>query len=309
MIGVNKNGTNSFKEEDNQITKSNNENKQKSNGEELYFNKQSKSNQPKREEDASKEIIRSNEIEIDTLKSVKYQIIVFQKVNNLEYFEKKIHCVGFIFNDEAKEFAEIVKKLDPSFKSECDFSNDNPDILDNKISQYFSELKSFVLKLSANKEIQNKSVINQTPIKSTNQQGNLNNQSDLQSNQNKINSSLNPSQNINNHTSNLSQTNVNSNQQMANVNQSNLNLNQQLSNDNQSNILLKQPMSNVVQSNLNLNQTNSFHENIDYQNELNYLRKKLNHYDILQDELNYYKNLSLSYHKVFKNLIRKTLTI
>ena len=96
---------------------------------------------------------------------------------------------------------------------------------------------------------------------------------------------------------------------MANVNQSNLNLNQQLSNDNQSNILLKQPMSNVVQSNLNLNQTNSFHENIDYQNELNYLRKKLNHYDILQDELNYYKNLSLSYHKVFKNLIRKTLTI
>ena len=77
MIGVNKNGTNSFKEEDNQITKSNNENKQKSNGEELYFNKQSKSNQPKREEDASKEIIRSNEIEIETLKSVKYQIILF----------------------------------------------------------------------------------------------------------------------------------------------------------------------------------------------------------------------------------------
>lgn len=35
--------------------------------------------------------------------------------------------------------------------------------------------------------------------------------------------------------------------------------------------------------------------------ELNMLRRKVLDYEIIQDELNYYKNLSLNYHKVYYN--------
>ena len=80
-------------------------------------------------------------------------------MESLKYLEKKFNSISFIFNDEAKEFTEIVKKLDSTFNSECDFSNEDSNFLENKISQYFNEIKGVLLKLFIEKEIKSKSLI------------------------------------------------------------------------------------------------------------------------------------------------------
>ena len=61
---------------------------------------------------------------------------------------------------------------------------------------------------------------------------------------------------------------------------------------------------------MNINENNKEKlNNLNSESELEELRRKLNNYDAVQDELNYYKNLSLSYHKVFFLFIFRKMMI
>ena len=140
--------------------------------------------------------------------------------------------------------------------------------LENKITNYFSDLKNVIIKLES--EILSKCL-----------KENLKTPVNIIANQQTNNAILQPNNPNELHNNSYKQP-YNPNQQVTTNKLIYINTNKE----------------NTYQPSVNL-QNQSIHENISNQKiEINALRRKLVDYEIIHDELNYYKNLSLSYHKV-----------
>jgi hypothetical protein len=180
----------------------------------------------------------------------------------LQICDKKLHSVGFIFDDEAKEVVEIIQKLDPRFNTESDLETNDANNLENVISQFFHDLKSSLNNLLIQKEAGDDvkqevgGVDKQEVISVKNQE---------------------TPKNV-----------VTKNPHALSIQQNQSSLSQP-----------SYPITplNQQQQPLFLNNSSS-RDNAEILKELNVLRRKMIDYESIQDELQYYKNLSLSYHKV-----------